>query len=315
LRNMFIFLKKYRFIFVTLYLALIVSIGANSYSETRTHNETKIVLLGTGTPFADPKRSGSSVAIVVNGVPYLIDCGPGIVRRAAAAYKKGIEGLRVQNLKRLFVTHLHSDHTVGYPDLIFTPWVLGRDEPLEVYGPKGMSSMTEHILAAYHQDINIRSNKLEHLNSKGYKVKVHEIESGIVYKDSLVKVEAFLVSHGSWLQAFAYKFYTPDRTIVISGDTTYSENMIKQSKGIDVLIHEVYNTKGFEKIKNSKFQAYHSNYHTSSENLAKIATKAKPGLLILYHQLWMNQSEDDLLKEIKERYSGKVVSGKDLEIY
>jgi mRNA degradation ribonuclease J1/J2 len=167
--------------------------------------------------------------------------------------------------------------------------------------------MTENILAAYQQDIHIRLNGLERVNTSGYKVNVHEIKPGIIYQDSHVKVEAFFVNHGSWPQAFAYKFYTPDRTIVISGDTTYSENMIEQSKGVDVLIHEVYNTKGF--------QAYHSNSHTSSENLAKIATRAKPGLLILYHQLWMNQSEDDLLKEIKERYSGKVVSGKDLEIY
>jgi ribonuclease BN (tRNA processing enzyme) len=251
----------------------------------------------------------------VKNIPYLIDCGSGVVSQIVAAYQNGTKGLRFQNLKRLFITHLHSDHTVGYPDIIFTPWVLGRNEPMEVYGPDGIKSMTENILAAYQQDIHIRLNGLERVNTSGYKVNVHEIKPGIIYQDSHVKVEAFFVNHGSWPQAFAYKFYTPDRTIVISGDTTYSENMIEQSKGVDVLIHEVYNTKGFEKIKNSQFQAYHSNSHTSSENLAKIATRAKPGLLILYHQLWMNQSEDDLLKEIKERYSGKVVSGKDLEIY
>jgi ribonuclease BN (tRNA processing enzyme) len=307
--------KKFIAILVSSYLLLFISIRADSKAESRVNNKTRIILLGTGTPVADPDRSGPSVAIVVNSIPYLIDCGSGVVRQIVAAYQKGTKGLRVQNLKRLFITHLHSDHTVGYPDLIFTPWVLGRDEPMEVYGPEGTTSMTEYILAAYQQDIQIRLNGLEHVNKNGYKVNVHEIKPGIIYQDSLVKVEAFLVNHGSWPQAFAYKFYTPDRTIVISGDTTFSENMIKQSTGVDVLIHEVYSTKGFEKINNSKFQAYHSSYHTSSENLAKIATKAKPGLLILYHQLWMNQSEDDLLKEIKERYSGNVVSGKDLEIY
>jgi ribonuclease BN (tRNA processing enzyme) len=307
--------KKFIVILLSSFLLLFISMRADSNSESRVNHKTRIILLGTGTPIVDPDRSGPSVAIVVNNIPYLIDSGSGVVRQIVAAYQQGTMGLRYQNLKRLFITHLHSDHTLGYPDLIFTPWVLGRDEPMEVYGPKGIKSMTEHILAAYQQDIQIRLNGLEHMDTSGYKVNVHEIEPGIIYQDSLVKVEAFLVNHGSWPLAYAYKFYTPNRTIVISGDTSYSENMIKKSKGVDVLIHEVYNTKGFEKIKNSKFQAYHSNYHTSSENLAKIATKAKPGLLILYHQLWMNQSEDDLLKEIKERYSGNVVSGKDLEIY
>ena len=121
---------------------------------------TQIVLLGTGNPNADPLRSGPAVAIVVNGTPYLIDSGPGVVRRAAAAHQAGIPGLEVSNLKRLFVTHLHSDHTLGYPDLILTPWVLGRDEPLEVYGPKGIAAMTNHILKAYDEDIRLRIDGL-----------------------------------------------------------------------------------------------------------------------------------------------------------
>ena len=109
----------------------------------------QIVLLGTGTPNADPARSGPSVAIVANGCPYLVDFGPGVVRRAAAACQAGIQGLAVERLNRAFLTHLHSDHTAGYPDLILTPWVLKRDEPLHAYGPAGLGEMTDHILAAY----------------------------------------------------------------------------------------------------------------------------------------------------------------------
>ena len=131
---------------------------------------TKIVLLGTGTPNADPERSGPAVAIIVNDTPYLIDCGPGVVRRATEASQSGLAALNVENLKRLFVTHLHSDHTAGYSDLIFTPWVLGRDEPLEVYGPQGIGEMTEHILAAYQQDIRVRLDGLEPANDSGYRV-------------------------------------------------------------------------------------------------------------------------------------------------
>jgi len=271
---------------------------------------TRIVFLGTGTPIADPDRSGPSVAIVVKDTPYLVDLGPGVVRRASAARLAGVKGLAPPNLKRAFVTHLHSDHTVGYPDLIFTPWVLGRNEPLKVYGPKGIRAMTEHILAAYQQDIDVRLHGLEQANPQGYQVDVHEVEPGVVYEDSNVTVEAFLVNHGSWSQAFGYKFRTSDRTIVISGDTAPSERVVEMCNGCDVLIHEVYSEAGLERQ-----SRYHSNFHTSAGELAKIAATAKPGLLILYHQLFRGSTEGELLAEIQKGYSGKIASAKDLEIY
>ena len=98
---------------------------------------TRVVLLGTGNPPADPDRSGPATAVVVNGTPYLVDFGAGVVRRAkSAVVEKGVAALDPVKLRVVFVTHLHSDHTVGYPDLILTPWVLGRRVPLEVYGPR-----------------------------------------------------------------------------------------------------------------------------------------------------------------------------------
>jgi ribonuclease BN (tRNA processing enzyme) len=274
---------------------------------------SQIVLLGTGNPNADPERSGPSVAIVVDHTPYIVDFGPGVVRRAAAAYQAGIEGLDVWRLTRAFVTHLHSDHTVGYPDLIFTPWVLERYEPLEVYGPPGILAMTEHILAAYQEDIRERIEGLEQANESGYIVDVHEIEPGIVYQDANVKVKAFPVKHGSW-QAFGYKFYAPDRTIAISGDTAPDESCVEAYRGCDVLIHEVYSVAGFE-TRPPGWQKYHSSVHTSSLELAEMASQAKPGLLILYHQLFWEASEEELLLEVQSGYDGKVVSGKDLDIY
>ena len=108
-----------------------------------------------------PERSGPATAIIVNGQPYLVDFGPGVVRRAAAAQQKGIGALNPINIRHAFVTHLHSDHTVGYPDLIFTPWVVGRKAPLEVYGPPGIKAMTDHVLAAWAEDIKIRNGPLE----------------------------------------------------------------------------------------------------------------------------------------------------------
>jgi ribonuclease BN (tRNA processing enzyme) len=274
---------------------------------------SQIVLLGTGTPNADPERSGPSVAIVVNQTPYLVDCGPGVVRRAAAAYAGGVSELKVSNLSRLFVTHLHSDHTVGYPDIIFTPWVLGREEQLEVFGPEGILAMTENILAAYERDIDERIRGLEPINTTGYEVKPHEVKPGIVYQDRNVRVEAFRVNHGTW-EPFGYKLYAPDRTIVISGDTAPFERYVEAYRDSDVLIHEVYSAEGF-KGRPSEWQRYHSSVHTSSYELAEMASRTKPGLLILYHQLFFGVSEQELLSEVRGSYAGKVVSGKDLEMY
>ncbi len=276
--------------------------------------ETQIVLLGTGTPIADPDRSGPSIAIVVNGTPYIIDLGPGVVRRAASANRAGVDGLAAKNLKRAFVTHLHSDHTVGYPDLIFTPWVLRRNEPIAVYGPVGISAMTDHLLEAYKEDIDVRINDLEPANTEGYKVNVYEIEPGVIYQDENIAVRAFLVKHGSKLQAFGFRFETRDRVIVISGDTVPTPSIIENGMGCDVLIHEVYSQAGLDTL-SEDWQKYHSNYHTSSMELGEIAAKTRPNLLILYHQLLWGTTPEDLLKEIGQIYGGKVVFGNDMDIY
>jgi ribonuclease BN (tRNA processing enzyme) len=246
------------------------------------------------------------------------------VRRANAAFQKGVTGLAVTNLKTAFITHLHSDHTVGYPDFIFTPWVIGRSGPLEVYGPKGIKSMTDHILAAWQEDLQIRSTGLERNfpehNDTGYKVNVHEIEPGVVHKDRDITVTAFRVAHGEWPQAFGYRFDTPDRSIVISGDTRPSPALVDACNGCDVLIHEVYTQAGYDRS-SPAWKEYRPKYHTSSRELAELASKAKPKLLILYHQSYgikdgrLLSNEEDLLREMRAAYAGKFVSGHDLDVY
>jgi ribonuclease BN (tRNA processing enzyme) len=274
---------------------------------------TRLVLLGTGTPNADPARSGPALAVVTGDTSYLVDFGPGVVRRAAAASQKGIAALQPPNLTCAFLTHLHSDHTAGYPDLILTPWVLGRAVPLQVYGPAGLQAMTDHILAAYEQDIHERLTGLEPANDQGYRVDAHEITPGECYRDTHVSVEAFPVSHGSW-PAFGYKFTTPDRIIVISGDTAPVENVVKHSAGCDVLVHEVYSVAGFQR-RPLDWQRYHAHVHTSSRELAEIAQRARPGLLVLVHQLFWGTSADDLVAEVRQFYDGPVVSGSDLDVF
>jgi ribonuclease BN (tRNA processing enzyme) len=277
-------------------------------------SRTQVVLLGTGTPAADPERSGPAVAIVVKGAAYLVDCGPGVVRRAAAAEKKGIAALKVTNLKTVFITHLHSDHTLGYPDLIFTPWVLGRKEPLTVYGPRGLRQMTAHIEKAWRKDIDVRVHGLEEESATGYKVVVHEIKPGVVYQDANVKVTAFLVKHGTWDEAFGYRFDTADRSVVLSGDTAPSDAVVKACDGCDVLLHEVFNPHG-EELNTPHWKEYFATFHTSPQELGDIARRAHPKLLVLYHQVLEKLPEEDLVEQVKKSYAGEFVSGKDLGVY
>jgi len=282
-------------------------------------SNTKIVLLGTGNPNPDPEHSGCSLAIIVNNTPYIIDFGPGLVRQAATLstdFGGPLETMNVQNIKHAFLTHLHSDHTIGYPDLILTPWVIGRDKPLQVYGPKGLLEMTNYILKAYQADIDYRIYGLEPANDQGWRVDVHEheFEEGKIFQDENIVVESFRVIHGSWPNAYGFRFTTADKTIVISGDCKPSENLIKYAHNADILIHEVYYQKGYD-TKPDVWKTYHKDHHTSTYELGNIAEKTKPGVLILYHILYWGATDQDLLNEISQIYKGKVVVGKDLGIY
>ena len=173
--------------------------------------------------------------------------------------------------------------------------------------------MTRHVLSAYSEDIRIRLEGLEPANHNGWKVAAKELTPGIAYEDSNVKVEAFRVNHAS-MDAFGYKFYTPDRIIAISGDTAPFDGMEDAYRDCDVLIHEVYSARGLKR-REKDWQSYHSNVHCSTDELAKIASNVKPDLLILYHQLFNGVCEADLLSEIRKGYKGRTVSGKDLEVY
>jgi ribonuclease BN (tRNA processing enzyme) len=276
-------------------------------------SKTQVVLLGTGNPGPTPERSGPATAIVVNGTAYLVDFGPGVVRRASAAFlEKGIQGLEPTKLRVVFATHLHSDHTVGYADLIFTPWTVGRRVPLEVYGPRGIAAMTTHLLEAYRVDIETRTNPEGNQRTfpQGHQVNAHEISPGVVYKDSNVTVTAFATKHA--MESYGYRFDTPDRSIVISGDTNPTQATIDACRGCDVLIHEVH-TPAWLASRPATFQKFSEKYHTTTPELADLASKAKPGLLILYH--YNGVTPQEVFDDMRSRYGRLFVVGRDLDVY
>lgn len=280
-------------------------------------------MLGTGTPRPDPNRSGPAVAVIAGGNAYLVDFGAGVVRRAMAAYLAGAHeiGFGAANIHTAFLTHLHSDHTLGLPDMLLTPWLMGRATPLKIYGPPGLAMMVDHLKAAWQIDIQSRVNGDNQRDPNGCNTEVKEVREGEIYVDACVKVTAFRVSHEEMEHAYGYRFDTVDgRAIVVSGDTTPCQNIIEFSRGCDILIHDVYSTEDFKQA-STTFQAFRRANHTSSEQLAEIASVVKPRLLVLTHRggrgnLFPNSDMDDeILAEIRATYSGAVVAARDLDVY
>ena len=286
--------------------------GSESATAPASEKATRVVILGSGGPMPDPSRSGPSVAVVSGGRAYLVDFGPGVIRRSVEALDVGWPELGPRKLVTSFVTHFHSDHTAGYADLILTPISVGRRQPLEVYGPPGLAQMTEHILAAYEMDLAERSVGKTAEQLSGYRVNAHEIQPGLAYKDSVVRVQAFQVDHGRWEHAYGYRFDAADRSIVISGDTRPTDAVVEACSGCDVLVHEVY-CEADRKRAPPRLRNYLKTNHTSTRELAGLARRAKPKLVVLYHLLLAACTEDDLLREMKQYgYAGKVVVGEDL---
>ena len=287
-----------------------------AFSFSCLYADTKLLILGSGTPNPNPERSGSAYAIVTNGQSYLVDFGPGVIRRASAfspSWGGEFESMEIQNLNYAFLTHLHSDHSAGLADLILSPWVLEREEPLNLFGPRGLKRMADKITDAYQIDIDYRINGSQPSNPEGYKTKVTEIAEGIIYVDKYISVEAFENNHGDFKNSFGFVFTTKDKKIVISGDTAYSQKVIDKSKEADILVHEVYSEKGF-KEKTRDWQIYHKAHHTSAPDVGKIASMSKPKKLVLSHILFWGNSKESIVEEVKSNFDGEVIIAEDLMV-
>lgn len=321
---------QYRLVFILFSFILLTLFVPLVYGKDYSNSEiTKVVVLGTGNPMPNPNRWGASVAVVVNGQPYFVDAGEGVWRaagRATPLYGGDIEGLHWQNHKYIFLTHLHSDHTIGLPGLLLQPWSLGiynRKVPAHVYGPPGTENLVKNLLVAYQGDIAERiygSKK----NDIGWRSIGHNIfKPGIIYEDENVKVEAFATAHTVYPLTFAYRFTTPDKVVVISGDTRPCEGIEKASEGADILVHEVFGLDHLTEIPagvwqghTSKIKAAVSRYHTSTKELAELAGRVKPGILVLYHEQNWSDDPNANVKEIRRfGYKGEVISANDGDIF
>ncbi|HTS38198.1 MAG TPA: MBL fold metallo-hydrolase [Candidatus Solibacter sp.] len=286
--------------FFRLICLLIAAFAPAAFGQTFT-----VTLLGTGTPRPTIKRFGPSILVQAGGENLLFDCGRGATIRLAQ--------LKVDRIDGLFLTHLHSDHTVGIPDLWLTGWVMGRKTPLRIWGPEGTRSMMEHLEQAYAFDIHMRRDVDEMRPAAGIEVQAQDIQPGVVYENGGVKVTAFLVDHGPVKPAFGYRIDLHGHSVTLSGDTRYSENLIKCAQGTDVLIHEVIDPEAYAALANGYTQEEKARvlaHHTTPEEAGRIFTKVAPKLAVYSHIV--PPEVPTLVQQTRKSYSGPLEVGEDL---
>ncbi len=274
-------------------------------SQETPNTDMQVILLGTGYPRPDAERAGPSTAVVVNGKLFIVDAGRGVVMRLAAT------GLELKSLRAVFLTHLHSDHTSGLPDLFSTSWIFGRYTPLDLYGPKGTKKLADAMVRFFADDIHIRRDLTEMHPGAGATIRAHRVKEGTVYQDEDVRITAFAVDHTPVKNAFGYKFESGSRSIVISGDTRPSDNLVRHAQGVDVLIHEAYLPEWLDKVDTPEVAARLKFYHSTPEEAGMAAQKAGVKLLVLTH-LVPGNDEKTFHERAARHFNGTIVIGRDL---
>lgn len=274
------------------------------YSTVLTAEFMQIHLIGTGSPRPDIKRAGPAVLVEAGGEYLLFDVGRSVIQRLTQL------DIPIAEIENIFLTHLHSDHISALDDVWLTGWIYQRHQPLQVHGPKGTKSFLLGLQQAYSYDARLR-NEYSGLSENSSKLIAYENTPGVIYENNGVKVTAFLVNHKPVEPAYGYRIDFGDRSVVISGDTTFSENLIDHSQNIDLLIHEIFASQDKYLEKNPRLQKIEQ-YHTNPQQLLNILSKTKPKMTVLTHIILIGIDENDLINQFKDNYPGNVVLGEDL---
>lgn len=288
--------------------AVLVLVALNPASGRA--QDIKVTLLGTGAPPPVMNRFGPSILVEAGGQTFLFDAGRGALQRLAQIR------VRWQDIDGVFLTHLHSDHVVGFPDLWLTGWLVGpgRNRPLDVWGPRGTQKMMSHLEQAFEADIRIRLYD-DRASPDGVVILARDIGEGVVYDKAGVKIIAFEVDHAPLRPAFGYRIEYGGRSVVLSGDTRVSQNLIRHAQGVDLLVHEVAAPESFKRAGVAPERAKSViEHHVTPEQAAEIFTKTKPKLAVYSHIVQPNATEEDLIPATRKTYAGAVEVGEDLMV-
>ena len=264
-----------------------------------------VVLIGTGFPRPNPDHAAACTVIDLGDEWFVVDAGRGATMRIAATT------LDYAKMRAVFLTHFHSDHTAGLPDLFIASWMFGRKaRPLELYGPRGTRRLSDAMLAFFADDIHYRRDLLEAQPAGGATIHTHESGEGVIFDDGKVKVTAFVEDHRPVVPALGYRFESGGKIIVVSGDTRPNDNLLKFARGADILVMEAYLPEFFDKVDTPEVAARLKHYHTSAEEAGEIATKAGVKTLVLTHLV--GRDDDAFFKRASKTFKGKVIVGRDL---
>jgi ribonuclease Z len=269
-------------------------------------SDMQLILLGTGYPFPSADRAGPSCAIIAGQRVFIVDSGRGTTMRLAAL------GNLWRHIGAVFITHMHSDHIDGLPDLFHSTWEFGGGTPFELYGPEGIKKSADAIIQFYEADIHIRRDLTEKLSAEGARINAHEIQEGVVYEKSGVRVTAFQVEHPPVKPAFGYRFDSGSQSIVVTGDTKQNPNLIKFAAGADILVSEAYVPDRGPSASQGERPWSIQDYHMSAKEAGETAEKAKVKTLVLTHLIPANAPEKAFLDEAGKAFSGKIIVGRDL---
>jgi len=288
--------------------ALFIAVAPASAQE----QTIRVTLLGTGCPPPVMNRFGPSTLVEAGDQKLLFDAGRGALQRLTQL------NVHWADVQGVFLTHLHSDHVVGFPDLWLTGWIIapGRNVPLQVWGPHGTTKMMFYLKRAYEADIRFRLQvEGERVPPKGVAILAKDISEGIVYEQRGVKVTAFLVDHGLVKPAFGYRIDYAGHSVVLSGDTRVSENLIQHAKGADVIVHEVFAPDTLKRMGVPPERAKGIvAYHTTPEQAGQVFAQTKPKLAVYSHICGPNATDDELLSPTRKTYAGPLELGEDLMV-
>lgn len=272
--------------------------------------EIKVTLLGTGAPPPVMHRFGPSILVEAGDQKFLIDAGRGALQRL------GQLAVRWQDVDGVLLTHLHSDHVVGLPDLWLTGWLVapGRDRPLHVWGPHGTKRMMSHLEQAYEFDIRTRLYD-DRAAPEGAVVLAEDIEEGVVFERRGLKITAFEVDHRPIRPALGYRVDYGGRSVVLSGDTRVTQNLIRHARGVDLLVHEVVSPETFKRAGTHPERARSViEHHTTPEQAGEVFARTKPRLAVYSHIVLPIATEQDLIPTTRQVYSGPLEVGEDLMV-